>query len=143
MGLPVFLAVVLASCAVLQQVVKKPSVQVQSVNFHAQGLREGLLDSRLRIYNPNGFALPVRTLSYHLMINGHELVQGKLAFKKEIPARGSLELSLPVRFQYQQVLRGIDSMLQQRQVSYQLAGELDLELVQIPFSQSGQLGLRF
>lgn len=130
-------------CAVLQQVVKKPSVQVQSVSFHSQGLREGKLDSRLQVTNPNGFSLPVRTLSYRLRVNGHQLVEGKLSFDKNIPAHGSLVLNLPVRFQYQQVLNGLTSILQRRQASYQLAGELNLDLVQIPFSKSGQVNLEF
>lgn len=142
-ALVMLLAIASTGCAVLQQVMKKPSVQVQSVSFHSQGLREGRLDSRLQVYNPNGFSMPVHSLSYRLSINGHQLAQGKLSLDKKIPARGSVELRLPVHFQYQQVINGIDSILQQRKVSYQLAGKLDLQLLQIPFSKSGQLALRF
>lgn len=143
LGLLAVIILAPTGCAVLKQVVKKPTMKVQSVRFHSQGLREGRLDSRLHVYNPNGFALPVRNLSYRLSINGHQLAQGELSFNKTIPARGSLELSLPVRFQYQQVLSGLKSILQQRQSNYQLAGELDLDLIHIPFSKSGQLTLRF
>jgi LEA14-like dessication related protein len=137
------LAVAPTGCAVIQQVVQKPTVQVQSVSFQSQGLREGRLDSQLHIYNPNGFTLPVRSLTYRLRINGHELAHGKLSFDKQIPAHGALVLNLPVHFQYQQVLSGIESILRQHQVDYQLGGEIDLGLSQIPYSKSGQLALRF
>jgi LEA14-like dessication related protein len=130
------------SCAVIQQVVEKPTVEVEAVTFHALSLSEGRLDSRLQIHNPNGFALPVRALSYRLKINGHQLLDSELAFDKQIPARGSLSLQLPMRFHYREALDGIGSVLQQHRIRFQLLGELDLQLVRIPFSKSGELTLR-
>ncbi|MEJ2361052.1 MAG: LEA type 2 family protein [Gammaproteobacteria bacterium] len=135
------LAVMPVSCAMLQQVVKKPTVQVQKVAFHSLNMREGQLDSHLQISNPNAFALPVRELTYQLKLNGHALVEGKLKFDKQIPARGMLYLALPLRFQYQQVINGLDSILQQHQINFQLTGEVNLDLVHIPFSKSGQFKL--
>jgi LEA14-like dessication related protein len=138
----ILLASIIASCSVLQKAIEKPKVHVEEVSFHPVSLKEGRLDSRMQISNPNGFALPVRNLTYHLKLNDRELVNSELAFDKNIPAKGALEIHVPIHFQYGELLNGISSILQHRNIRFQLAGELDLGLVKIPFSKTGEFVLK-
>lgn len=136
------LAGLMAGCSALQKVIEKPTVRVQEVTFHAVSLREGRLDSRMLIHNPNGFSLPINKLSYSLKLNGSEFVNSTLSFDRSIPANGAVELQVPIHFQYGNLLQGLSSILQQRTINFQLAGRLDLGLIEVPFSRSGEFALK-
>lgn len=130
------------SCSVLQKAIQQPTVRVEEVSYHPISLREGRLDSRLQVSNPNHFALPLRTLSYRLKLNGRVFADSKLSFDKDIPAQGTLELHVPIHFQYSGLLQGISSLLTQQDIHFQIEGKLDLGLLEIPFSKSGEFALR-
>jgi len=141
LGILLLLACVL-SCSVLQNAIQRPTVQVENVSYHPVSLREGRLDSRLRISNPNHFALPLRTVTYRLKLNGRVFADSKLSFSKDIPAQGTLELQVPIHFRYDELLQGLSSLLVQHDIRFQIAGKLDLGLLEIPFSKSGEFALQ-
>lgn len=132
----------LASCNVLQKVVERPAVHVESVKYHSVSLREGRLDSRVQIRNPNSFALPLRTLAYQLKLNGRVFANSKLSFDKDVPAQGMIELHVPIHFQYGELLHGISSILRRHDIQFQITGKLDLGLIEVPFSKTGEFALR-
>ncbi len=132
-----------ASCSVLQQAIEKPTVHVQEVKYQPISLKEGRLDSRMQISNPNSFPLPVRNLTYHLKLNGRLFADSSLKFDKNIPAKGMIELHVPIHFQYGELLQGITSIILQRDIKFQLAGDLDLGLVTVPFSKTGEFALKY
>lgn len=136
-------ATITASCSVLQNAIEKPTVHVQEVKYHPVSVREGRLDSRMQIRNPNSFALPVRNVTYHLKLNGRVFADSKLSFDKNIPAKGMIELQVPIQFQYGELLQGITSMIMNRDIQFQLAGKLDLGLVEVPFSKTGEFALKY
>lgn len=139
----IFVAGIMASCSVLQQAIEKPTVHVKEVRYQPVSLKEGRLDSRMQIRNPNGFALPLRNLTYHLKLNGRVFANSKLKFDKDIPAKGMIELKVPISFQYGELLQGISSIIQHRDIQFQLAGKLDLGLIEIPFSKTGEFALKY
>ena len=138
----ILLAGTISSCSVLQGAIQKPAVRVEEVKFHSVSRREGRLDSRMQISNPNGFSLPVRNLAYSLKLNDRELVNSQLSFDKSIPAHGTIEIQVPIRFSYGELLNGITSIFQQGNIKFQLAGEIDFRLVKIPFSKTGEFALK-
>ena len=138
----VFLAGFMAACSVLQNAIEKPTVHVEEVKYQPVSLKEGRLDSRMQISNPNSFALPLRNLTYNLKLNGRVFVNSKLAFDKDIPAKGMIELHVPIQFQYGELLHGISSVIMHRDIRFQLAGKLDLGLVTVPFSKTGEFALK-
>lgn len=131
------------SCNVLQQAVEKPSVVVKEVKYRGISLREGKLDSRIQVRNPNAFPIPLRKLTYNLKLNGRMFINSSLDYDKNIPAQGTIELHVPIRFQYRTLVKGITSLLTQHDIKYQLAGKLDLGLLDIPFSKTGNFALKF
>ena len=137
----ILLVAVVSSCAVLQGVIEKPTVRVEEVNYHSVSLKQGRLDSRMQIFNPNRFSLPVRELTYSLRLNDRELVNSKLTFDKSIPGNGSIEIQVPININYALLLNGISSIFQRGNVKFQLAGQIDLGLVKVPFSKTGEFAL--
>lgn len=137
------LAGLLASCSALQNVVAKPTVHVVAVSYRAVSFEEGQLDSRLKIRNPNGFALPVRKLVYNLKLNNREFINSSLSFDKDIPANGSIELHVPLRFRYSELFNTIQDIAQHHEVVFQFAGTLDIGPLPIPFSKAGKFSLKF
>lgn len=131
----------MASCSVIQQAIEKPTVHVKEVKYQPINLQEGRLDSRLLISNPNGFALPLRTMTYQLILNGHEFAESRLSFDRNIPAKGSIEIAVPIHIAYGGLLDGITSVLMHREMTFQLRGTLDLRLVQAHFSKTGKFTL--
>lgn len=131
-------AMLAVSCSVLERAVEKPTVSVDSVRFQSVSLNEGRLDSQLQVYNPNAFALPTRKVTYHLKLNGRNIISSELALDKNIPARGTVALLVPIRFHYSEVLQGIASIFQQGKIQYQLSGDVDVGFMNIPFSRSGE-----
>lgn len=139
----ILVAAIMASCSVLEKAIEKPTVHVQEVKYHPISLREGRLDSRMQIRNPNSFALPLRNLTYHLKLNGRVFANSKLAFDKDLPAKGMIELKVPIHFQYGELLQGLSSIIQHRDIQFQLEGKLNLGLVEIPFSKTGNFALKY
>lgn len=137
------MASVSTACSVLDQYVQKPTVQFEDVQYRSVSLQQGMLDSRIQISNPNAFTIPVRSILYSLKLNERELVNSSLAFDKSIPANGSIKLQVPIHFKYAEVLNGISSIIQNRNIKFQLAGEVDFGVIQIPFSRTGDFALHY
>ena len=130
------------ACSTLGDFVQKPTMQFQDVKYRSVSVKEGVLDSRVQINNPNAFSLPVRNIVYSLKINERELANSSMTFDKSIPANGSIQLQFPVHFLYGELLNSISSLLQNRTVNFQLGGEVDFGVIKIPFSKSGSFALR-
>ena len=132
----------LSACAVVQQVVEKPTVHVLDAKYKSISLEEGRLDSDLQLSNPNGFGLPLKKMHYTLRLNNKQLASSTVSFDRTIPAHGSTRIHVPVRFRYRALLNGLGSLLQLRHVHYQLTGQLDFGLVSVAFSKSGNFVLQ-
>lgn len=98
----------------------------------------GQLVLRMQVHNPNGFSLPIHNLTYTLRLNELHLITSQLSFDKTISANGMVELQVPVQFQYGELLNSVCSILEHHKVKFQFTGKLDLGLLTIPFSKSGE-----
>jgi LEA14-like dessication related protein len=136
-GLLILLSL-LGACSALQGLVEKPTVQVQQVQYRNISLEEGRLDSKMRLYNPNSFKIPLREVRYTLHLNDRSILTSKLAFDKTIPANGSVDIQVPIQFRYRDVLNGLASILQQRRIRFQISGDIDFGVIVIPFSKTGE-----
>ena len=137
----ILLAGMMAACNTIQNAIVEPNVHVKSVQYHAVSLNEGQLDAHLQLSNPNSFALPLRNMTYSLKLNERVFANSQLAFDKDLPAKGMLELDVPIRFQYGELLHGLASVITRQDVKFQLEGRLDLGLISIPFSKTGEFAL--
>ena len=142
--LPILIAamLLLGGCAALEQSVQKPTVSVTSAQFKQVTLQEGLLDARIQISNPNSFSLPVKGIVYRLVLNNREFANSTMSFDRKIPAKGSIQAALPIRFRYVELIEGISQILTRQHVTFQLTGDVDVGLFSVPYSKTGEFDLR-
>ncbi len=99
----------------------------------------------LRLDNPNSRALPVRSMSFDLNVNGQPLARGLSEAPFRIPANGQAQTSLVVSTQVTDLLRQLSQIQGRRSIDYQLQGRLQLDgalPISIPFRRAGALQLQ-
>jgi len=129
----------LSACAVLD--VQKPKVQVDSVHYRHVSLKDGRLDTRLSVTNPNNFKLPIKALNYQLFLNDKEFISGKTGKGLELAAAETRQIELPIDISYQKVIESLGSAVLSGKLHFRVKGELDFGLISVPYQQSGEFKL--
>ena len=84
--LALFTFIALAGCALIKPSVEPPTVVLESLRLlPANGLNQRF-ELGLRVINPNDRPLPINGMSYHVALNGYELING---VSDNIPAIGA------------------------------------------------------
>lgn len=85
---------VISGCATLPNLLKDPSVALESVSLANNNLLSPRFKLVLRVTNPNSIALPVKGMSYTINIQGVELFSGATNDIPQIAAYGDTVLTL-------------------------------------------------
>jgi LEA14-like dessication related protein len=148
-ALALVLLLALPGCSLLAPKLEKPKLSIVGVELQKGDLFEQRLKVRVRVQNPNDRGLPVKGLSYQLLVAGEELANGVSAAGFNVPARGEAEFDMNVTAN----LVGIASKLASRrdgprlsdELPYHLVGKVELSrglLRTIPFDEKGALRLK-
>ena len=132
---------VLTGCLSVPGVVETPKISVQDVALQNISLQQGTALIRLNVSNPNAFPLPLRGVQYGLRVNGRQVASGQHAQQRNINARESMAIDIPVQMNLMEMVSLIPSIMQQRQLQYELNGQVDLPFIGIPFSKRGGAGI--
>ena len=87
---------VLASCASLDDIVSTPEVSLRDVRVSNLELSSQTFLLSFDVFNPNAFPLPVKTISYAVMLDGHQFASGETASSFTVPAGSDGEFSISV-----------------------------------------------
>ena len=117
--------------------IRNPEVSVTQAKFNSVSLKRGRLDTQLRVSNPNVFKLPIKTVSYKLYLNDKEFSSGVTQQSLNIPAGGSQLVGLPLDIEYKKILSGLGGAFLSKTIRFRLQGEIDLGLVNVPYSKTG------
>lgn len=142
-GFAVLLAVLLTACSSLPSKPQSPRVSLAGLNLVSMDLFEQRYQVRLRIKNPNSFALPVQGIDFHLNINGEDFADGVGNQPVTIPAYGEKVVALEVSSNLLQVLRQL-RILEGRQLGgfeYRITGNIasGRHGWRLPFDFTGRL----
>lgn len=108
--------------------VQPPSVSISEIHLVEAQLLEQRYRLRLRLQNPNSFALPISGMEYRLFINGVEFARGVSSQSAYVPAYEERLLDV-------EMVSTIGSLVGQlrnwsrrpeQAVRYRLAGEVDV-----------------
>jgi len=124
-----------------------PYVSLSDLQVREIGLFEQRYRLKLRIQNPNSFALPISGMNYQLHINGKKFAGGVSRQPVTIPAFGEALADVDV-------ISDVGSLLQQfsgltsghvQKVSYRLSGSISLahSVLKLPFEYKGEVDLNF
>nr|CAA6824139.1 MAG: Unknown protein [uncultured Thiotrichaceae bacterium] len=135
-----FLLLGLQGCLSVPGVVETPTISVQNASLQNLSLTQGSALIRLNLTNPNGFPLPLRGVKYGLSLNGVQVANGAQTQQRNINARETVAIDIPVQMNLSQMFQLVPSILQQGQAQYTLQGAVDLPFISIPFSRTGGIG---
>jgi LEA14-like dessication related protein len=126
----------LAGCATtMQDLVKSPAVELRSVQVVGLGFNSQTFLLSFNIRNPNGFALPVRSVSYGLKLDGQRFASGQTPSEFSVPANGESQFAISVDLDLLKTAPQLLSIVRQsvrQDVGYELDGQLALDIPLIP-----------
>lgn len=137
----VFLVITLWSCSALEKHVKAPSVQFAGSQIESASLYDANVNFILRVDNPNAVSIPLQGIKYTLNINGIKMLSGTTQHGASIPAQGSTDLLIPTTIRYEDFLESLHQLISNDAFDYALSGEVDLGIINIPYSASGSMKL--
>lgn len=138
------LALGLSACATLRPDFETPAVQVTSFRpLPGEGLAPRF-EIGLRVTNPNADELKLRGLSYKVLLDDYEVVQGVANELPVVPGYGAADIKLLASVSLLDGMRFVNQLLQKPagQVDYRLQAKLDVGalLPAIRVEESGKLG---
>ena len=145
LALPVMLAT--GGCAVLQQAVSPPELDLREVRLVKADLRSQHYEVVLAAHNPNSFSIGLQTIEWQLALAGHDFAEGRLALAESLPAGKSVPLTLEMqtnlldyaRHAFNQLTSGDET------VEYQLTGTAQIDSPvrrSVPFDERGRIEIR-
>jgi LEA14-like dessication related protein len=135
-------AIFLAGCSVMH--FQAPAVTPTSVELVEAQLFEQRFKVQLHVQNPNDRALPIKSVSCALQIEGVEVGQGESDAAFNVPAHGESDFDLLVTTSLATSVPNLLMRVVQRGElpTYRLSGKVNPDiqwLPPIPFSKSGQV----
>ena len=145
--LSVFTAVLMSGCAGIHTRAEAPSISLSNLEILKVGLLEQRYRLKLRIQNPNDFALPISGMKYQLDINDQKFANGVSRQAVTIPAFGEGMMDVEVFSNFGRIMEQFSGLASGRmqKVSYRLFGSVSMahSVVKLPFEYKGDVGLNF
>jgi len=136
----------ISACSTLGTKPEAPAVTLAGLKIISADLFEQRFAMDLRLQNPNDFALPIRGMSYDLVLNGNSFASGVSAEKVDVPALGEAVVrveSVTNIFSLYRQLQQLGESSEQG-VEYQLKGDISLvnRALKLPFNKQGEISLK-
>jgi LEA14-like dessication related protein len=139
------LLVSLTACAWLPEKPLSPRVTLVSVQLSSMELLEQRYGLKLRIQNPNDFALNIQGLDFEVELNRAPFASGVAGERVVVPAFGEALLQVEVSSSVWSLARQLREMGEGRQeeFNYRIHGRMSLgsRLAAIPFESAGTIPL--
>ncbi len=134
----------LVGCATLTAPWTAPEVELLGAQPRLLGLAGQSFLVNLQVKNPNDRTLPIKALSYRVLVEGHQLAEGDTALERLIPPGGLERVDLEVRTNLLTLLPELPQrLLTQDRLDWTVSGIAYAELggvrVPLPYRRSGQL----
>lgn len=135
------LLLALSGCSQFKPEMLTPKVQVAGFELVEMGLFGGRAEVVLMVDNPNPIGFTATGLAYQVVLGGHTIADTLSEHEIEIDAAGKTLVTIPFDFNYQGLISGIQSMLETRELSYDIQGQVMTDWLNLPFQRSGKLSL--
>lgn len=138
----------LAGCAGagLGNLFREPDVDVVNAELTRTGLSGADVLFEFEVENRNGVALVLDGFDYRIRLNEKPLLDGRQDRRTEIAANAQSRVNLPVTFQYDDVLRALETLNDNDDPTYELQADFQfavpvLGTITVPVTKRGQLSL--
>jgi LEA14-like dessication related protein len=147
LGVAVFALVMTGCASTLENLIKSPVVELRDVRIIGLGFNKQTFMLSFDISNPNGFSLPVKSVSYGIKLDGQPFASGTTASEFSVPASGETQFSISVDLNLLQSAPQLLSIMRQsarEDVAYDLEGRLAVDIPLAPpvsYRNSGSIRL--
>jgi len=144
----VSVTIVLASCASLENIVSAPEVKLRGVEVASLDISEQTFVLSFDVFNPNPFPLPVKTISYAVMLDGQRFASGEMASSFTVAAGSDGEFAISVALNLLQTAPDLLFIVREgvrRDIPYGLKGQLGVDIPYarpLNFESDGLIRLR-
>lgn len=111
-----------------------PSFALDGLAIRSASLRDVALDVKVKVTNPNAFAIPAGSLDYALSIAGAEVARADDAALATVAGRGSSVVSIPVRVDLARTGQAATSLARGGPVRVGLAGTAQIAGIPVPLA---------
>lgn len=142
------LIVTLMSCSSLSSFVEKPQLSIADFQMTQANIFQQTFSVRLKVDNPNSFALPILGMNYGLSISGIDVTQGTSNKGVRVPANGTDYLEVDFNTNLLKTLPDLKDLITTggKNLSYNFKGDVNLDnrfIKSIPFDKTGEFDLNF
>ncbi|WP_445666232.1 LEA type 2 family protein [Fodinibius sp. AD559] len=157
MTFPNYISVILLTCALflldgcaalkdLSNSIQKPHLSVENVRVSDFNFEEMELTYDIKVNNPNALSVQMLAYDYNLDINGNALVTGDQKKGLAIEASGASTFHIPMRLNFSEVYRSVQSLQDSEEASYTFLSNLTFDLpalgqTKVPVSKEGRIPL--
>jgi len=136
-------ALIMVSCAAMQELIQAPSVKVDAVKINGATFQNITLGFDLLINNPNPFGVQLDGFDYSFVIQGQEFLKGAENKGINILAANQSHMNIPITIQFQELYKLITQTESLDSLAYQISGHFRpgglLAGFPVPFSKSGKM----
>lgn len=126
--------------------IARPTVAIREIHVTGLTLSGATLTLLVELENPNGFGLTVTAFTYTLYLNDRPVAQGKTIESVELPRRSVTSIPLPLKTSFQDLERGLQSLIGSATVDYRIQGSLEVRSflgpLEFPYHRTGTIDLK-
>lgn len=136
---------VLCSCATVQESIIAPQVSLRSVQVEHIDFRNQTFLLAFDVTNPNPIALPIKSVSYGVKLDGMRFASGETSSNFRIPAGGDTEFTISANLDLLNTAPALLAIVRdatRNNIPYELKGSLgvDIPFVKpVSFNASGEI----
>jgi LEA14-like dessication related protein len=119
-----------------------PRFALDGLSVRSASFRDVALDVKLRVTNPNAFAIPAGRLDYALSLAGAQVARAEDAALATVAGKGSAVVSIPVRIDLARAGQAATDLVRGAPVRVGLAGTADVAGIPLPLSLEATLPAR-
>ena len=135
------LSVLFFSCATLEQLIQKPTVELVGMSLRDMSLFDGTMVFKFKVTNPNPMGATLSNLSYNLKIDNNEFIKGVQDKGIRLPAGGWEIVELPLTVNYLEFFDSVTEFINNDEIPYDLSGSFGIMGFNIPYHTKGKLSI--
>ncbi len=128
-------SLLISACATLEDVVSPPEISLRNVHVESLDLGGQTFLLAFNVSNPNPFPLPITTISYGVLLDGHRFASGEAQCSYTVPAGSDGEFTISVDLNLLKTAPELLFIVRdgvRRDIPYTLEGRLGVD---IPFAR--------
>jgi len=142
----ILLAASLLLSGCLGRMITRPTVAIQEIRLTGLSLTGATLTFLVELENPNGFGVTVTAFTYTVYLNGRPVAHGETTDPIPIKRRSITPVSLPLKTSFQDLEKGLKSLIGADTVDYRIEGSLAVRSffgrLEFPYNRTGTIDLK-